>query len=272
MPRVSIIMPTYNRASLVGRAIESVRSQTYQDWELIIVDDASTDDTPYVLSEWSLRDERIRVFRNERNQYPDISGILNRGLVEAKGVYIARLDDDDYWILPDKLERQVAFLDTHPDHVLVGTGVVVLDATGKELFRYYKKESDSAIRSRALFSNPFTHSTVLYRADAARAAGGYGAWRYAEDWALWLELGKRGNMYNLPQYAIGYMMAGQNKSWVHQRAQARMIMDIIWHYRHFYPHFFSAYLMHAGAYFYSFLPRPVRDLFHQQLSQFKRSL
>ena len=101
-------MPTYNRGALLSRAIESVRAQTFADWELLVTDDASTDDTWQVLAEWAAKDVRIKPHRNAKNQYPDISGILNGGIARALGEYIARLDDDDYWIDPEKLAKQVA--------------------------------------------------------------------------------------------------------------------------------------------------------------------
>src|SRR3989344_1436560 len=145
-PQISIVMPTYNRAHLVGRAIESVISQTFQDWELIVIDDASTDGTLEMLHGWRNKDPRIVVIHNAVNQYPDISKTLNQGLAVARGKYIARVDDDDYWIAPEKLEKQIAFLETHTDHVLVGTGVIVVDDAGNERYRYLKREDDAAIR------------------------------------------------------------------------------------------------------------------------------
>jgi len=192
-------MPTYNRAHLVGRAIESVISQTFQDWELIVIDDASTDGTLEMLHGWRNKDPRIVVIHNAVNQYPDISKTLNQGLAVARGKYIARVDDDDYWIAPEKLEKQIAFLETHTDHVLVGTGVIVVDDAGNERYRYLKREDDAAIRRGALAANPFTHSTVMYRRDAALSVHGYEKY-YAEDWMLWLKLGNRGKLHNLPEF------------------------------------------------------------------------
>ena len=140
------------------------------------------------------RDHRVRPVHNQKNNYPDISKNLNEGMRIAKGKYIARLDDDDYWCDDDKLKKQADFLESHPDCVVVGGGTIVVDDADKERFRYFKQETDEAIRSRALFANPFTHSTVMFRRDIALAAGGYGNYKNAEDWDLWLNMGTRGKV------------------------------------------------------------------------------
>src|ERR1700688_1532416 len=138
-PRVSILLPTYNRAALLRRAVQSVFRQSFPDWELIVLDDGSTDGTEAMLKEFMGRDHRITTIRNPKNENAGIAKFLDKGLAAAKGEYIARLDDDDYWIDDDKLKKQVAFLDSHPDYVVVGTGVRVINKEGKELSRYFKR-------------------------------------------------------------------------------------------------------------------------------------
>lgn len=270
-PRVSIVMPTHNRGALLSRAIESVRTQTFTDWELVVTDDASTDDTWATLTAWAAKDARIKPHRNATNQYPDISKILNDGLARAQGEYIARLDDDDYWIDPQKLAKQVAYLDAHPDCVIVGTGVVVVDGDGKERYRYLKAENDAAIRDGALLSNPFTHSAVLYRKAAALAEGGYER-QYAEDWTLWLAMGKKGTLHNIPEYATGFLMAGQNKTLVHQRAHAKTLVGIVMRFRKDYPHFFRGYVINMAALIFSYVPAFVRTALFPLAARIKRIL
>lgn len=270
-PRVSVLMPTYNRGALLSRAIESVRAQTFTDWELVVTDDASTDGTWQALAEWAVRDGRIKPFRNAKNQYPDISKILNDGLARAQGEYIARLDDDDYWIDREKLAKQVAYLDAHPECVIVGTGVVVVDGAGKERYRYLKPETDAAIRESALLANPFTHSAVVYRKAVALAEGGYER-QYAEDWTLWLKMGMKGAFHNIAEYSTGFLMAGQNKSWMHQRAHAKTLANIVRRFRGYYPHFFRAYAVNLAAYWFACLPASVRGALYPVASRFKRIL
>jgi glycosyltransferase involved in cell wall biosynthesis len=272
IPLVSIVMPTHNRANLVSRAIKSVLNQSFRDWELIIIDNASTDVTPKILSQLQAKDSRLRVLRNEKNNYPDISKTLNYGLKESRGKYIARLDDDDYWCNKDKLKKQIEFLETHSDYVLCGGGVIVVNNEDKELFRYLKSEKDDDIRGRALFANPFSHTTTLFLKKAAQKVGGYGNWHFAEDWDLWLKLGEIGKFYNFSEYFTCYLMAGQSKSFIYQKPQSRMILQIIKKHRYNYPNFWQAYYFNLFQYFYSFLPLFIKKTLHPLLSKFKRSL
>src|SRR5947209_7057759 len=107
-PKVTVLMTTWNRASFISGAIESVRAQTFTDWELIIVDDGSEDNTPEVVREWLQKDSRIVYFREPH--HGRIAIVSNVGLRAARGKYVAILDDDDYWISPLKLSSQVQFL------------------------------------------------------------------------------------------------------------------------------------------------------------------
>ncbi|MBI1975146.1 MAG: glycosyltransferase family 2 protein, partial [Parcubacteria group bacterium] len=131
VPKVSIGLPTYNRAKFIGKAIESVVMQSFRDWELIISDDASIDETPVIVRAWQEKDSRIHYRKNESNV--GIARNINQGIRGAQGELIALIDDDDSWIPKDKLEKQIAFLDSHPDYVGVGGGMVVVDREGKEL-------------------------------------------------------------------------------------------------------------------------------------------
>ena len=112
-PRLSVIMPTYNRSATIRRAIDSILAQTFSDFEFIIVDDSSTDDTPKILLECASRDERIIILRQEKNQ--GLASARNLGAGKALGKYIAFMDDDDV-SLPLRLEKQVAFLDNNPKY------------------------------------------------------------------------------------------------------------------------------------------------------------
>jgi glycosyltransferase involved in cell wall biosynthesis len=269
-PTVSILLPAYNRAKMLRRAIESIFRQSYQDWELIVIDDASKDETPEVLKEYAQKDPRVTFIRNEKDLFT--TACLNEGLAVAHGEFIARLDDDDYWLDEDKLKKQVEFLGTHPDYVVVGSGMVVVNVEDKELFRYLKKETDEEIRKSALFANPFSHTTVMFRTAAARAVGGYGNERYAEDWGLWLELGKRGKFYNFPEYFTAYTRHNKNGSFVYQRQQSKRVLELITAARRDYPGFWKAYLLNGTQYLYSYLPSSMRKAMHSWLISIKRRL
>jgi len=119
-PTVSVIIPTYNRAHLIGRAIQSVLNQTYQDFEVIVVDDGSTDNTEEVIKEFQRKDERIKYIKHEKNKGG--SAARNTGIKAARGKYIAFQDSDDEW-LPEKLEKQMQVFENAPAEVgVVYTG------------------------------------------------------------------------------------------------------------------------------------------------------
>jgi glycosyltransferase involved in cell wall biosynthesis len=270
-PIVSIVLPSYNSGHALGHSIQSAIDQTLHEWELIIVDDASTDGTQELLKDYAARDPRIKLILKEKNEFREmgISGSLDRGVHMARGRYIARLDDDDYWIDPDKLKKQAAYLDAHPRCVIVGTGVVVVDGQGNERFRYLKKETDAQIRASALSANPFSHTTVMFRKDVAEVVGSYQG-KHIEDWDLWLRMGLRGEFYNLPEYSTAYTMTDQNASFKNQRALSAFVLKLIARYRGTYPGFVKGYILNTGQYLFARLPIGIRKRLHSFLVKIKR--
>lgn len=269
-PRVSIIIPTYNRVKMLEKSIESVFAQSYKDWELIIIDDASTDETEERMKQLSSREKSVRYMRIPKIVGKGISEYLNIGLRNSKGEYIARIDDDDFWCHKDKLKMQVEFLDENPEYVVVGGGVILVDENGTELFRYLKKETDEEIRRFALFSNPFTHATVMFRKETAMKLGGYRIMKHVEDMELWLRMGKVGKLYNMKEYFITYMTAGQNKSFLQQRENSRTVVDVVKMHGKHYPNFRKAYTLNYIQYSYSFLPVFIKKHLQSFMYYFKR--
>ena len=202
-PIISILLCTYNRAAFLREAIESVLTQSFTDWELLILDDASTDNTQAVVAHYANHDPRIHYFQNEKNL--EIATNRNRGLARAQGQYLAVLDSDDVWLDQNKLKKQIEFLETHPDHALVGTWLRLIDATSQRVGTLRFETSNFAIHRRLLRSNQFGHSSVLYRLAAAREVGGYNpTLEIGEDYDLWLKLGQTYALANLPEYATAY--------------------------------------------------------------------
>jgi len=238
---VSIILPTYNGARYIADAIESVQAQIFPQWELLVIDDGSTDNTLTIVQELALKDSRVIYLKNDHNL--GIQKTLNRGLHVARGKYIARIDDDDQWIETKKLEKQVEFLDTHPDYVLVGTGVVMIDEENKELVRYLLPESDRDIRKKILGKNCFVHSSVLFKKEAALQFGGYDetqATRHVEDYDLWLKLGTDGKFANLSIYATQFMLREGGLSSRNKIEQFKKNIRLAKKYKKNYPRYWSA--------------------------------
>jgi glycosyltransferase involved in cell wall biosynthesis len=269
MPKVSILMGTYNRAHLLSPTIQSVLDQTFADWELVVADDGSSDSTPAVIAEWTRKDSRISYVRSDANQ--GISKNYNMGFAMTRGEYIAMIDDDDPWCDREKLAKQVRYLDAHPDVVGVGGGVIVVDPEGREKYRYLKPETDAEIRAKMLFSNPMANSTTMFRRSIAEAVGWYDeSTRYAGDRDFWLKAGLRGALYNFPEYFSFYTMGTHNTSIAKLRPHLKASFMIMRRYRGKYPSYPLAFLFNFAQYAYSFLPGAVRGALHVSLARLKR--
>jgi glycosyltransferase involved in cell wall biosynthesis len=237
-PRVSVILASYNGEKYIAKAIKSVLNQSYYNFELAIVNDGSQDSTKKIIENFSKRDGRIVIFDNKENiGFPKS---LNLGLEVAKGEYIARIDDDDEWICSDKLEKQVKFLDTNKEYVLVGTGIIAIDETEKELGKYLYPATDEEIRKQSLVRCCFAHSSVLFRKEAALNCGGYDESRELyplEDHDLWLKLGISGKFANISEYCIKYMVRAGSMSRNKPLEQAKKGIFLTKKYRNQYPNY-----------------------------------
>jgi glycosyltransferase involved in cell wall biosynthesis len=246
---VSVILPTYNGSPWIQRAIESVTSQSYRDLELLVVDDGSTDNTAVIVANMAQNDSRIRYIKNDVNS--GIQKTLNHGLKEAKGEYIARIDDDDYWVDTDKLQKQVDFLNNNPDHVLVGTGVIIVNEKGDELFRYLVPTTNESIQKRLLGKNCFVHSSVMFKNSAVMQFGGYSEGveeKHFEDYDLWLKLGTIGKLANLPIYALQYTMREGSLSAVNRVEVFHKILKHLNKYKNSYKGYYGALLRAYARY------------------------
>ncbi|MDO8537018.1 MAG: glycosyltransferase, partial [bacterium] len=204
-PRVSILMTTWNRAGFIGKAIQSVIDQSFAAWELIIIDDGSTDNVADVVKKWQIKEKRIKFI--PLSHIGRIAIVSNAGLREALGEYIAILDDDDWWLDPKKLEKQVEFLDKNPDYVGCGGGFIVVDGDGDKKAKILKPQRDESIRKVALFANPIANSSTLFRRSAVEKLGPYDeSMLQFADWDFWLKMGTYGKLYNLTEYFFAYRM------------------------------------------------------------------
>jgi glycosyltransferase involved in cell wall biosynthesis len=238
-PQVSILMLTYNRASYIGEAVRSVIEQSYQNWELFIIDDGSTDNTSEIVSQFT--DSRIRYIRHEEN-----AGLLARrqeSLTLGTGTYTAVLDSDDVWSDPKKLEKQVIYLEANLDTVLVGTFITLIDESGNIQGTTSYAVDNMKIRRSILCRNQFAHSSVVMRKNALHKTAGY-RFPLAEDLDLFLQLGHLGKMANLPEYVCSYRVhaGGETKKKV---AMIDCVLSIIKTHKDQYPGYWCAKMKYS---------------------------
>lgn len=234
-PLVSILMLTYNRAKYIGSAVESVLAQTYQNFELVIIDDGSDDDTQAILSAYT--DPRICIV-----EYTENKGLHQRraeSLVYARGKYTAVIDSDDMWTSPEKLTAQVTYMEAHADCAVVGTFLTLIDAQGANIGNNTYYTDDRDIRAHILERNQFTHSSVLMRTELLTQVHGYRDTGLAEDLDLFLQLGKLGTFANIPEHMTAYRV--HTESFNPQRvAMAKAVLGIVRMHKHTYPHYYRA--------------------------------
>lgn len=184
MPKVSVIIPTYNRARFVGEAIDSVLAQTYKDYEIIVVDDGSTDNTQEVLKHYG---HKIRYFRQENK---GISAARNLALEKARGEYIAFLDDDDLW-LPEKLEKQIDVLERNPDLAFVASETHVINGKGEIIDRFKRGKGDVETFENLRQQYFVPMLTTVVRRKCLDSVGGFNpSLPICQDHDLWLRLAK----------------------------------------------------------------------------------
>lgn len=202
VPAVSVLLPVFNGAPTLQRAAESILRQTFNQLELLILDDGSTDDSARIAEALEAGDPRVRVVRNSRNL--GLSATLNRGLAEARAPLLARMDADDE-ALPDRLEIQVAYMEKHPEVDVLGGGAILVDEVGVERGVQTRAEHHGEIYRRAFVQNPFIHPTVMMRRGFLEALGGYDeSLGYPGDYDLWLRGVDRFKYHNLPRPLIRY--------------------------------------------------------------------
>lgn len=207
MPEVTVLMPVYNAAPFLREAVDSVLCQTFDDFELLIVDDGSTDETGELLSAYM--DRRMRLVRLEKNS--GLVAALNVGVHQARAALIARMDGDDI-CEPQRLGLQVAFMRQHPEVLLLGTGFVRIDIAGRPFQRVVYPKENETLQKMLLDGSVFCHPSVMMRADAVRHLGGYRnvGGGPAEDYDLWLRISERGEIANLSEVLLRYRVhAGQ---------------------------------------------------------------
>jgi glycosyltransferase involved in cell wall biosynthesis len=191
--KVTVLMPAYNAEEFIHEAIDSVLKQSFHDFELLIVNDGSTDNTEQIIR--SFNDPRI-ILISQTNK--GIAGALNTGIQSARGEFIARFDADDI-CYPNRLEHQYSFMKQNPEYVLIGSDVDYIDLEGDYLYHYNNiGHSHEEIQEKIKLYCPFIHSSVFYKTELARKLGGYDSRAHTfEDYHLWIRFITKGRTCNL---------------------------------------------------------------------------
>ena len=226
LPRVSVIMAARDAEAFVGRALRSLQAQTLDDFEVIVVDDASTDGTAQAVL--ACDDHRVRLVRLDANV--GAAAARNVALEHVRAPLVAVLDADDVaW--PGRLEAQVAYLREHPEVDVLGGQIRVVDGAGQVVGRRTYPLDHSAIVRLLPRVSPLAHSTVTLRTAALRAAGGYPPLPTTQDYALWCELERRGAVFaNLALPLCDYRVHPASIKRLHTRESLRRTLTVQRHY------------------------------------------
>ena len=218
---VSVILPVYNAKNYLSESINSILIQTFTDFELIVIDDGSTDGSTALLQEFAARDSRIRlVCRHNKG----LVETLNQALAIANGEFIARMDADDI-CEPDRFEKQVEFLNENPDVVCVGAQPMLIDGDGRKIMVMKMPLAHAEIDKSHIsgHGHAMTHPLAMIRLQTLNAIGGYRIdYEHAEDIDLWLRLGEEGELANLPEVLLNYRQHFSSIGYIerHQQLQS----------------------------------------------------
>ena len=206
---VSVVLPVYNGSQYLRQSIESILQQSYRNFELIIINDGSQDDSQKIIDSYS--DSRICAFEQANI---GLAATLNKGIGLAKGRWIARQDQDDV-SFPERLTKQVHFMNTHPGYAIVGTAAQIwVNETKTDRFHRHPY-SDPELRAGLMFYNHFVHSSVLLDKSVVQSIGGYTTdpeRQPPEDYELWSRIAKQFPVANLPDVLLAYREVGSSMS------------------------------------------------------------
>ncbi|MBI2720866.1 MAG: glycosyltransferase [Bacteroidetes bacterium] len=209
-PLISVLLPVYNAGKFLHESIESILNQTFSDFELIIINDGSKDNSKEIIN--SFNDTRI-VFIDQENI--GLAASLNKGLGLARGKFIARQDNDDI-SLSQRFEKQLMFFEKNPNVALLGTAAEITDEQGRPTGRFHRHSSDSlTLKFTLLFNNPFVHSSVMFRKSVIEKTGSYSTdTAVFEDYDLWSRIARVASVSNLNEYLLKYreVLTGMSKS------------------------------------------------------------
>lgn len=214
MPKISIITPTYNSNKFIKRTITSVLNQIYTDWEYLIIDDSSTDNTVELVNEFVKQDSRIKLFKTPKNSGgPALP--KNVGIENAKGEYVAFLDHDDEW-LPLKLEKQIKVFEESKNEKLgiVSCFLNIRNNNGKLIYKHKKNYRGDVLKQLANRNFIVNSSCVVIKLSILKEVGQFDSrFKTSDDWDMWLRISKAGYQFDfVSEYLVNYITHGENAS------------------------------------------------------------
>lgn len=250
MNKISVIIPTYNDSRHIKSAINSVLNQSFKDFEIIVIDDGSTDDTGQILNEY-IEFGKIKYFF-QRNMGQSVARF--DGLNRSKGEMVAFLDSDDKWVDENKLKKQIDIFNRDSSVILVGTGGYVVSEKGFKICEYPVLEGNLDIKNKILMKNQFIQSSVLIKRSALELIGKSKIVEHskAEDYYMWLKLGTIGNFANINEPMVEYMVRDDNTSLKNKKSILKNNISIIKEFKKKYPNYPSAFIF-ANLKFFVFL-------------------
>ena len=200
-PAISVVMAVYNEEVSLTQAIESILQQTYQNFEIIIVDDNSNDNSTNIIAAYAKNDTRITVIHNEINM--GLAESLNIGIQHTKAEWIARMDGDDI-SLPQRFEKQMAYLQAHPDIDVLSTALIDMTPENEPFGKRSIPEQHNQLAWRTLWASPAFHGTIMMRKNKFLQSGGYKKGEILEDVELWSRMMQYARFAALPDYLYQY--------------------------------------------------------------------
>jgi glycosyltransferase involved in cell wall biosynthesis len=218
--KVSVIMAVYNSEKFLDESINSILSQTLKDFEFIIIDDYSADNSLNIIKKHAKQDKRIILIENKKNL--GLTKSLNKGLKLAKGKYIARIDADDI-ALPERLEKQYKYLEEHQDISLIGGAALVIDKNGKEIKKYKPITDEKKLKKILVKQNAIYHPTIMFRNEKNNSYRE--KFYYSQDYDFYLtKISKGKRLINIPDLLIKYRINSEAVSFT-QRTKQKLFAE-----------------------------------------------
>jgi glycosyltransferase involved in cell wall biosynthesis len=256
VPKISVVIPAYNAENYIGEAVESVLGQNISDFELLVIDDCSSDSTAKIVQNMGLRDSRIRLIRNPRNLGPGATRGV--GVEAAQGEFIAWLDADDV-ALPNRLSSQISVLESDANIGVVGGYIQFFSDLSVGKIRRYSTE-DEALRSQIFRQNPIASPAATFRASVYRKIGNYEDLRFCEDLEMLLRVGTSFKFANVPEVLVRYRQVDSSLTRKNMRNMEKLAISLRLRYRNHGAYRFGLLdgLFLAGQFLTLWMPSRIR--------------